>query len=93
MHVAVAAELFFGSRDRAELRRAQTLVSTCDIVTPNETDHRRALHYLEQHVLANGPGWNDCLIAATATRLELPVLTLNEKHFRVFRGLRVIRPY
>ena len=35
----------------------------------------------------------DCLIAATCLRLGLPLVTVNDKHFRPIRRLRVIRPY
>jgi hypothetical protein len=41
----------------------------------------------------HGVGWPDCLIAATCIRLGLPLVTLNDKHFRAIRGLRVVRPY
>ena len=35
----------------------------------------------------------DCLIAATALRLNLAVVTINDRHFRLFKGLKVLRPY
>ncbi|MBY0260847.1 MAG: PIN domain-containing protein [Phycisphaerales bacterium] len=93
LHLVVAAELISGARDRAELRRANAVISGCRQIVPTETDLRRALVLLQRHRLADGPDWNDCQIAATAIRLGLPVMTLNEKHFRVFRGLKLVRPY
>ncbi len=93
MHAVVAAELITGVLNRSELRRTAALISTCRVVVPDESDMRRALRLLEKHVPADGLDWNDCLIAATALRLGEPVVTPNEKHFRVFRGLEVIKPY
>lgn len=93
MHAVVAAELITGVLNRSELRRTVALISSCRLVVPDESDIRRALRSLEKHVLADGLCWNDCLIAATAMRLNQPVMTPNEKHFRVFRGLEIIRPY
>ncbi len=93
MHAVVAAELLAGVLNRSELRRTTAMISTCRIETPDDTDMYRALGLLEKHVLADGLDWNDCLIACTAMRLRVPVVTLNRKHFRVFRGLKVVVPY
>jgi predicted nucleic acid-binding protein len=93
MHGVVAAEIISGARNRTEQRRAMLLVSTCESIMPDESDLRRSLKLLERHCLGDGVEWLDCLIAATALRLKCPVATLNEKHFRVFNGLKVMRPY
>lgn len=93
MHAVVAAELIAGVLDRSELRRTMAMISTCQLLIPDDSDIRRALQLLERHTLSDGLDWNDCLIAATALRLRMPVATLNEKHFRVFRGLKTLRPY
>lgn len=93
MHAVVAAELIAGVLNRSELRRTVALISTCRLVVADESDVRRALRLLERHVLADGIDWNDCLIAATALRLGEPVVTLNVKHFRVVRGLDVVKAY
>ena len=93
IHAVVAAELIAGALNKPELRRSMALISTCEMVVPDESDIRRSLVLLEKHALTHGPGWSDCLIAATALRLRQPVVTSNDKHFRAFRGLEVIRPY
>lgn len=93
MHAVVAAELITGVLNRAELRRTMALVSTCRLIVPDESDIRRALGFLERHILTDGLDWNDCLIAATALRMRRPVITPNRKHFRIFRGLRTEHPY
>jgi len=45
--------------------------------------------WLEQFHLANGVGIPDCLIAASASVLGLPILTANARHFRCFPTLEV----
>lgn len=93
MHVVVAAELLGGVLNRPDLRRTLDLISSCRLLLPDESDLRRGLRLLERHRLSQGAAWNDCLLAATALRLGLAVVTLNEKHFGAVRGLKVIRPY
>ena len=51
----------------------------------------RADTWLEQYHLAHGVGVADCLIAATASILGLPLLTANTRHFRCFPILQVRR--
>lgn len=43
--------------------------------------------------LSHDLGFGDCLIGTTALRLKLPVATINDRHFRLFKSLKVIRPY
>jgi predicted nucleic acid-binding protein len=62
-------------------------------VTVKSADMERAVQFVRAYTLAHGTGWPDCLLAATCLRLEVPVVTLNDKHFSPIRGLAVIRPY
>jgi predicted nucleic acid-binding protein len=93
LHAAVIAELTAGLRDRQEARVFDELTAKAKTLIPNEADWTLALHLCRAHAKASGVDWVDCLVAATAVRLDVPVATLNEKHFRVIRGLRVVRPY
>jgi predicted nucleic acid-binding protein len=45
--------------------------------------------WMEQFHLANAVGVADCLIAATASVLGLPLLTANARHFRCFPTLEI----
>ena len=92
-HFVAAAEVLTGSRDRADLRAGANLLRRFVLVPAHEADSPLALRLLRRHRLADGVGWPDCLIAATCLRLGHGITTLNDKHFRVFRGLRVVRPY
>ena len=82
-----------GARDRRQVGRIEKRLNQMPqaAVVPADFDHCRA--FVKRYTLPFGVGWPDCLIAATALRLRLPVVTLNDKHFRVIRGLRVMRPY
>jgi len=60
---------------------------------PTEHDFAAALDWLMRLHLSHRIGFPDCLIASSALRLGVPVVTLNDRHFRLFRGLTVIRPY
>lgn len=93
VHAAVAAELLAGVRNRNELRELDLLLDAAKVIAPSERDWTLALRLCRVHRLANGTDWVDCLVAATALRLGVPVATVNEKHFRPIRGLRVVRPY
>jgi len=49
----------------------------------------RAETWMEQYHLAHGVGAADCLIAATASILGLPLLTANARDFRCFPIVQV----
>jgi hypothetical protein len=93
LHTAVLAELYQGARGRAEFRAIDALVVSTDPAAPSAHDLATSLKLLRRHGPSAGVEWHDCLIAATALRLGAVVATLNDKHFRAFRALKVIRPY
>lgn len=93
LHAAVAAELLAGVRGRLELRQFDALADRARLLFPTADDWTLALRLCRQHGRASGTDWVDCLVAAAAIRLDIPVATINEKHFRPIRGLKVVRPY
>lgn len=93
IHPVTRAEILYGARDRTHLRIVRIMLSAFDVLNFKNTDFTAATDLLERHVLAHRIGWPDCLIAATCLRLRMPLVTLNDKDFRVFAGLKVIRPY
>lgn len=49
---------------------------------------------MEQYRLSHGIGINDCLIASVAHRLQVPILTHNQKDFlKILPANLVIKPY
>jgi predicted nucleic acid-binding protein len=93
IHPVTAAEMITGTPDRSPLARVKAMLSPFRALAVRNTDFVLAIELLERHVLAVRIGWPDCLIAATCLRLDLPLVTLNDKHFKPIRGLSVVRPY
>jgi predicted nucleic acid-binding protein len=93
LHAAVAAELAAGIRSRAEQNQLDKLCDQARMLIPTGADWTLALRLMRTHSRTAGTDWVDCLIAASAMRLRLPVATLNEKHFMPIKKLLVIRPY
>jgi len=92
-HAVVVAEVLIGARDAHEQREIDRLFHAFAVHHPNEADSALSLDLMRQSRLSSGVGWLDCLITATATRLNLAIATLNDRHFSVFRSLTTIRPY
>jgi predicted nucleic acid-binding protein len=87
------AELIVGARDRKELRAIEQLLARFKIQPIAADDSVRALQWLRKYHHAHRVGFHDCLLGAAAVRLRVCVATLNEKHFEILPGVRVIRPY
>lgn len=82
-----------GVQDLADQRHTITFLATFKRLAVKSSDFEHCLLLMAEVHLAYSIGWADCLIAATYMRLGLPLVTLNDKHFRAIRGLRVVRPY
>jgi predicted nucleic acid-binding protein len=93
VHPVVVGEMIAGARDRAHLRAIDDLLGRFRTLRVDPADFDRALAIMRRLFLAHSVSWPDGFIAATALRPGLPVVTLNDKHFRPIRGLRVVRPY
>ncbi len=93
IHAVTFAEVTVGTRDSRELFRLRRFMRPLAIEFPTPQDWTLALEYLGPLHLSHGVDLPDCLIAATALRLSIPVSTVNDRHFRLFKGLKVIRPY
>ncbi len=93
VHPISAAELLEGARDKQDMLETYRFLASFRRAIVKPADHERCLLLLSQYRLSHGIGWPDCLIAATCLRLDLPLVTLNDKHFRPVRGLKVLRPY
>jgi predicted nucleic acid-binding protein len=92
-HLVVVAEVLGGARDGREQREIERLFQEFRTVTITEPDSERSMDLFRLFRLAHGVGPLDCLIAATCIRCKLPIATLNERHFAVFEGLSIFRPY
>jgi predicted nucleic acid-binding protein len=92
-HVVAVAEVLAGSRNQQEQNEIERLFEGFVVVPIEEQDSIQSVALFKEYRLAYGVGWLDCLIAATCLGHSFPIATLNDRHFAVFGGLRVIRPY
>ncbi len=93
IHAVTFAEVIVGTRDSRELFRLRRFLRPFILESPIPEDWPVALDHLARLHLSHDVDLPDCLIAATAIRLDIPVSTVNDRHFRLFKGLKVIRPY
>ena len=93
VHSVSVMEILQGVLNRRHLAETLSFLAAFRRVHAKSADHEHAVQLMVEYRLSHGIGWPDCLIAATCLRLALPLVTLNDKHFRPIRGLRVVRPY
>lgn len=89
----VAMELIQGCRNRNEQQRVENNLRHYPFYWPSSADCTRAFTHFAEFHLSNGLGLLDALIAETAVGLGIPLVTFNEKHYRVITGLEMIQPY
>jgi len=84
-------ELVQGMRNRAELDnlRKALLVWNSKILYISEEISIKAMFFVEQHYLSHSIQLADALIGATAVTHGLPILTGNDKHYRVLKGVQI----
>jgi len=85
--VITAGELYYGAKDRRELRKIKAHLSLLHQIAIDEEISAIFLDLLETYSLSHKISIPDALIAATAIRLEIPLYTLNVKDFRYIPNL------
>ena len=89
----VVMELVQDARNSDEVRKALALVDGFEIVWPSRAECQSALEQFSRLHLSHGLGLLDSLIAATAVGHGSVLNTFNERHYRMFPGLGIARPY
>ena len=87
------AELVEGCRNRRELAVLERELRLYGVVWIDEAQSQLADRWHRRFRLSKGIGYLDCLIGAAAFCHSVPLVTLNDKHFRTLPGLTVSRPY
>jgi len=87
--VVTVGELFYGARDKRELRSLREHISLLKQIPIDEDISVLYLSLLEKYALSHRLSVPDALIAATALRHALPLYTLNIKDFRYISGLLI----
>lgn len=91
--VVTYMELVQGMRNKKELnnlRKALHIWNT-KILYISEEISAKAMFYVEQHFLSHSMQLADALIGATAIAYGNPVLTGNDKHYKVLKDLKIKR--
>jgi predicted nucleic acid-binding protein len=91
--VVTYIELVQGLRNKAELielRKAFREWNT-KIQYINEEISAKAMFYIERHYLSHSLQLADALIASTAITNGLPLLTGNDKHYKVIKELSITK--
>lgn len=87
------AELIAGCRNKDEQKKIERELSHYVLVYLDPHGCRLGVEWYKSLHLSHRVGFLDCLIAATANRKNIPIATLNDKHFKQIAGISIIRPY
>lgn len=89
LSVITYMELIQGARDKAEVRMIKNFLANFGLIMLPLTENigHRASIYMEEYALSGGMELPDALIAATAVENHQPLITGNQKHYRLIREL------
>lgn len=89
-------ELVQGMRDKQELAKMKKAFTEMEvkIIPLSESISLRASDYVEKYALSHSMEMADALIAGTCMEENEPLVTANDKHYRVVDGLKmtIFRP-
>ena len=89
-------ELIQGMRNKQELKMLQKMIKSWDIkvIYIDQEISSKALFYMEEYFLSHTMELADSLIGATCTKYGLKLITANDKHYKVLRGIdmEIFRP-
>ncbi len=86
-------EVIEGAASRVDQEKAVRLLGHFDRIEVASTDFDWAIRESLSLRLSHNVDMMDCLIAASAHRLKLPLFTCNLKHFRPMMGPLAVKPY
>ncbi len=91
--VVTYMELVQGMRNKKELNnlRKALHIWNAKILYISEEISAKAMFYVEQHFLSHSMQLADALIGATAIGYGNPVLTGNDKHYKVLKDIEIKR--
>ena len=89
--VVTYMELVQGMRNKTELinLRKALLGWNAQILYITEEISAKAMFYVEQHYLSHSIQLADALIGATAMACGFPLLTANDKHYKVLKDVQI----
>ncbi|RME01237.1 MAG: type II toxin-antitoxin system VapC family toxin [Calditrichaeota bacterium] len=89
--VVTYIEMVQGMRNKQELKEFREAFRNwrTKIIYINEEISVRAMFYIERHFLTHSLQLADALICATAVVNGLPLLTANDKHYKMIKELEI----
>jgi hypothetical protein len=89
--VVTYMELVQGMRNKNELNnlRRALYVWNSKILYISKEISVKAMFFVEQHYLSHSIQVADALIGATANSYGLPILTGNDKHYKILKDIRI----
>lgn len=86
-------EVMEGTSSKANQADSKRLLDQFELIFITPVDQQWAMVQLEQFQFSHRIGMNDCLIAAVAQRLQIPLYTHNLRHMTPLIGMLAIQPY
>src|SRR5210317_1598356 len=89
--VVTYMELVQGMRNKNELNNLRRALHVWDskILYISEEISVKAMFFVEQHYLSHSIQLADALIGATAIVYRLPILTGNDKHYKILKDMQI----
>jgi len=89
--VVTYMELVQGMRNKKELNTFRKALHTwnAQILYISEEISAKAMFYVEQHFLSHSLQLADALIGATAIARGTPLLTGNDKHYKILKDIQI----
>ena len=91
LSVVTYIELVQGMRNKKELKcfRESLRNWNAQVLYISEEISSKAMFYVEQHFLSHSLQLSDALIGATAVAYGLPILTGNDKHYKIIKDIQI----
>lgn len=86
-------EVMEGATSKANQTECRNILNQFDLIYLTLSDQQWAMQQLERFQFSHHIGRSDCLIAAVAHRLQLPLYTHNLKHMTPLLGALANKPY
>jgi hypothetical protein len=86
-------EVMYGAGSKLKQAACKTLLSQFDLIHLTTADQDWAMQQMENYRLSHGVTTDDCLIAAVAYRLQVPLYTQNLKDMTPIIGNLAVQPY
>ena len=85
------AEIEQGAKNKEDIQHISKMLKEYIIVPINYSISAIFSKLFENFVLSHNSGIPDTLVAATALHYDLPLLSMNQKHFKHIPGLKLLK--